>query len=343
MKVAVVGSGYMGKGIGHTLARGGATVVLVDKSPANSELAHQEMLAEVRQAEDEGLLPRGSTGVVQSRTGWATCVEDAVSDADFVVEAVFEELDIKRDVLGKIEGSAPVPAIIATNTSAIPVTTLAMTLRRPERFFGVHWFNPAPYLPSVEVILGKDSDEKLLTPVLELLKSSGKFPVLVADTPGFIANRLQFALFKEAALMVEEGVATPERIDAVVRSSFGYRLPFFGPFAIADMAGLDVYASSYKTLGAAFGPRFSLPPSLDDKVRRGQLGFKTGGGYLDLEPGEAERMVRLRDRCYVELLALRTRLEDAQGRAGRLSATVSATEANVQQDVEQEGRSGPSS
>jgi 3-hydroxybutyryl-CoA dehydrogenase len=309
MRVTVVGSGYMGKGIAQTLARGGALVTLVDKDPEAGEDAYETMLAEVRGAETEGLLEEGATAVVGERSGWAPSVEQGVRSADLVVEAVFEDVNLKLEVLAAIERWAPESAVIATNTSAIPVESLACALARPERLFGIHWFNPAPYLPSVEVILSKASDESLLERVLVLLESSGKSPVVVADTPGFVANRLQLALFKEAALMVEEGTATAERIDAVVRSSFGFRLPFFGPFAIADMAGLDVYANSYKTLAAAFGPRFSVPRSLKEKVEHGELGIKTGTGYLRLAPEEVERMVKRRDRCYVELLTLRSSLE----------------------------------
>lgn len=309
MKVTIVGSGYMGRGIGMTLALGGASVTLVDQDAATAEAALATLLAEVAAAQDCGLVPAGSAKTVQERASWAAGIADGVADADLVAEVVPEDIALKHGVLVEIEKSAPVGAIIATNTSAIPITSLAEVLARPERFVGIHWFNPAPYLPSVEVILGDGSDESLLDDVMDLLRASGKAPVVVADTPGFVCNRLQFAMFREAALMVEEGVATPEKIDAVVRSSFGYRLPFFGPFAIADMAGLDVYANSYKTLSEAYGPRFDVPLSLADKVARGDLGTKTGRGYLDLSPDEIARMVELRDRSYVALLELRNRLE----------------------------------
>lgn len=309
MKVAVVGAGYMGKGIAQTLARGGATVALVDVDAAGAERALEAMIADVAAGEDAGLLPAGSTQTVRKRCSAAMGLADGVAGADLVVEAVFENLDLKHETLSAIEQVAPVAAVIATNTSAIPVTRLAAVLEHPERFFGIHWFNPAAYLPSVEIILGARSEEARLGAVLDLLRSAGKAPVIVADTPGFICNRLQFALFKEAALMVEEGVATPERIDAVVRSSFGFRLPFFGPFAIADMAGLDVYANSYRTLEDAYGERFAVPTSLRAKVDAGDLGLKSGHGYLDLTPEAAAAMVRSRDRAYVALLTLRNELE----------------------------------
>jgi len=258
-KVTVIGSGYMGKGIAQTLARGGATVTLVDQEADVAERALATMIEDVATGERQGLLEEGASDVVRERTTWESSIATGVPGAGLVIEAVYEDIDLKHRVLMEIEAHASDNAIIATNTSAIPVGDLAIVLTRPERFFGIHWYNPAPYMPGIEIILGEKSDESLLNPSLELLRNAGKDPVKVADTPGFIANRLQFALFKEAALMVEEGTATPAQIDHVVKSAFGFRLPFFGPFAIADMAGLDVYANSYKTLAAQLGSRFDMP------------------------------------------------------------------------------------
>ncbi|MDR2974544.1 MAG: 3-hydroxyacyl-CoA dehydrogenase family protein, partial [Propionibacteriaceae bacterium] len=306
--VTVVGAGYMGKGIAHTLARAGATVILTDASPDQAEQGHVAMLAEVAKAERDGLLPLGSLDRVRAGTSWAPGIAQAVADAQFVMEVVTEDKDVKVSVLTQIEQSAPEGAIIATNTSAIPISVLAASLRRPERFFGVHWYNPAPYLPGIEIICGESSDQSLLAGVIALLRAAGKDPVTVADTPGFVANRLQFALFREAALMVEEGRATPRQIDAVVRSSFGFRLPFFGPFAIADMAGLDVYASAFATLEEAYGDRFKAPEILTQRVLAGDLGTKTGGGLVQMSPEELTRTVELRDRSYAALSDLRSRL-----------------------------------
>ncbi|KAA1396055.1 3-hydroxyacyl-CoA dehydrogenase family protein [Aeromicrobium ginsengisoli] len=311
LRVTVVGSGYMGKGIAHTLARGGAVVTLADREPDIAAAALEAMIEDVRVAEDRGLVPAGSVDQVRAGSTAGASIEAAVAGADLVVEAVFEDIAVKHAVLKVIEEATGDDTVITTNTSAIPVSDLAAVLRRPQRFFGVHWFNPAPYLPAIEVILGSESDESLLAPVTELLVASGKAPVVVADTPGFICNRLQFALFKEAALMVEEGTATAERIDGVVRSSFGFRLPFFGPFAIADMAGLDVYANSYTTLEAQLGPRFTCPPSLRSRVDTGDLGIKTGGGYLGLTAEESAAMTERRDRSYVALATLRDSLESS--------------------------------
>jgi 3-hydroxybutyryl-CoA dehydrogenase len=309
LTVAVVGAGYMGKGIAQTLARGGAQVILIDTDPVVAEKALADMIGDVQTGENLGLLPAGSAELVRRKASASASIANGVATADLVMEAVFEDVALKHAVLAEAEAAARPSAILATNTSAIPVSDLSVVLTRPERFFGIHWYNPAPYLPGIEVILGAQSDGSLLGPVLELLRAAGKDPVEVADTPGFVANRLQFALFKEAALMVEDGVATPEQIDDVVRSAFGFRLPFFGPFAIADMAGLDVYANSYRTLSAQLGDRFTVPPSLQKRVDAGDLGTKTGGGYLGLTAEQVAEMVERRDRSYVALAQLRDGLE----------------------------------
>jgi 3-hydroxybutyryl-CoA dehydrogenase len=305
MKVVVVGSGYMGRGIAQTLVLGGATVVLVDQTAEIAESSFSKLLDEVATAEKNGLIPSGSTTRVTKNASHARSFEEGVGNSDLVMEAVFEDREVKEKTLKEIEKFASPTTVIGTNTSAIPISDLAKVLKHPNRFFGIHWYNPAPYLPGIEIILGSESDSKLLIPVLDLLRSAGKDPVEVSDSPGFVANRLQFALFKEAALMVEEGLATPSQIDAVVRSAFGFRLPFFGPFAIADMAGLDVYSNSYKTLAATLGPRFEVPASLAKMVSEGDLGVKSGGGYLRMAKEEVAEILGLRDRSYVALDKLR--------------------------------------
>lgn len=303
-RVAVVGSGYMGGGIAQTLALAGAAVTVLDRDPQLAAENLERLRTSAVAAEQSGLLPSGSGALVRERIRAGGAL-DELRDAELVMEAVYEDIEVKRVVLRDIEAHVDERTVIGTNTSAIPVTALAEVLVRPERFFGIHWYNPAPYLPGIELILGDRSDGRLLPPVIALLRAAGKDPVTVPDTPGFVANRLQFALFKEAATMVEEGLVTPKQLDAVVRSAFGFRLPFYGPFAIADMAGLDVYAAAYASLEDGLGDRFSCPPSLREYVEAGDYGIKTGGGYLGLSAEEAAAMVATRDALYAALGRLR--------------------------------------
>jgi len=308
-KVAVVGAGYMGRGIGQVLALAGAQCTFVDVDPPRSAAARAAVLEEIRRQEAAGLLAAGTAQRVEQSTRAVGTIADAVSDADFVIEAVFEDPSVKKPVLEAIEASARPDALLASNTSAIPISELAASLSRPERFFGVHWFNPAPLVPAVEIICGGRSDRELATRIVAFLEAAGKSPVVVADSPGFVCNRLQMALFREAALMVEERLATPAQIDQVVRGSFGFRLPFFGPFAIADMAGLDVYLAMFRTLEAANGARFSCPESLRSHVERGELGVKSGNGYLDLTPEKITGMLRSRDVSYSAMSRLLAELQ----------------------------------
>ena len=164
---------------------------------------------------------------------------------------------MKLAVYAAIEAAADDDAVIATNTSSIPIAQLAAGLQRPGRFLGVHWFVPPLLVPCVEVIPTRTTDDRVVDEVVGALTRLGKTAVSSSgDGPGFVANRIQFAMFREAARIVEDGVATPEQVDEVVRSSFGFRLPFFGPFTIADMAGLDVYADIFDTLERGLGRDF---------------------------------------------------------------------------------------
>lgn len=279
-RVCIVGAGYMGTGIGQVLALAGADrVVLVDTDAGRARAAVERTVAEAASFEREELLPPGAADLIADRTSAGDDLPASAAAATLVVEAVFEDPAVKVPVLRDIARAAAPDAVITTNTSAIPIRQLAGALPDPSRFLGLHWFNPPQFVPGVEVIPGPDTADGIAPRLVELLRRAGKWPAVVPDTSGFVCNRLQFALFREAAMMVEEGLATPEAIDEVVRGSFGFRLPFYGPFMIADMAGLDVYAGAYQALEEAYGPRFSCPPSLAAKVAAGEYGAKTGSGY----------------------------------------------------------------
>jgi 3-hydroxybutyryl-CoA dehydrogenase len=305
---AVVGSGYMGGGIAQVLALHGYKVMLGDVDGDTAERARVRLVAQARDFEARGLLPEGASKIVDANLAAASSIEEAVGAADYIAEAVPEEPDLKANILRRVSAAAPPHAIIGTNTSAIPIRELAPSVTGPERFLGVHWMNPAPFIPGVELIPGQETDPEVLDQAEELIRSLGKTTARVADTPGFVANRLQFALYKEAVQIVEEGTATPEQIDAVVSSTFGFRLALFGPFAIGDMAGLDVYESAYRTLEKAYGERFAAPEALVAMVKDGNLGIKSGHGFLDIDPADKTALLAYRDNAYARLSQLRTEL-----------------------------------
>ena len=308
-RVAVVGAGTMGVGISQVFAASGTPTVLVDRSPELAAVARDRALQLLERLERDKGVPAGATATAAESLSAAGSIDVGVDGADLVVEAVFERADVKAEAYAAVEDVAGDGAVVATNTSSIPISELAAGLRSPERFLGVHWFVPPLLVPCVEVIPSASTAEQVVRDVVDALRRLGKTAVVVGDGPGFVANRIQFALFREAARIVEDGIASPAEVDEVVRSSFGFRLPFFGPFTIADMAGLDVYVDIFGTLERGLGSSFSPPEVLRQHVGRGEFGVKSGGGFLDLSQDEAETLLERRDRAYASLARLRQEIE----------------------------------
>lgn len=310
--VTIVGAGYMGGGIAQVLAIAGfdVTIADVDVEVANKSL--ERLQKEARDFEEQGLYAPGSADLVAKNISAGKTIEEAVSDVDFIEEAVFERIDVKRDVLGKISQHARPDAIIGTNTSTIPVKELESAVKNPERFLTVHFSNPAPFIPGVELVAGKTTTPEAVAAVKELLEKSGNQGAQVADTPGMVLNRLQYALLKEATSVVEEGVATAEDVDTIVRTTFGFRLGFFGPFAIADQAGLDVYANCFVTFEEAFGDRLATPALLTDAVADDRKGVKNGKGLLgDYDEATAAELIAYRNKAYAKMSQLLAELGPA--------------------------------
>ena len=203
-------------------------------------------------------------------------------------------------MLRRIEEAARPDAIIGSNTSTLPISGLGANLTHAQRFLGVHFSNPAPFIPGVELIAHAGTEESAVIAVEALVGTTGKLTARVNDKAGFVLNRLQYVLLKEAINLVEEGVATPEDIDIVVRTTFGYRLPFFGPFAIADMAGLDVYRAGFRTLENHYGERLAAPEMLTELVDNGRYGVKQGGGFV-VPAGDQAALIAYRNTAYARL------------------------------------------
>ncbi|NUT71166.1 MULTISPECIES: 3-hydroxyacyl-CoA dehydrogenase family protein [unclassified Pseudarthrobacter] len=302
--IAVVGSGYMGGGIAQVLALAGARVALADVSAEIAQGNYERLLKESDEFVAAGLFPANATDLLKENLWAAKDIEEAVADAEYIEEAVPEVLEIKHATLGRISAAARPDAIIGSNTSTISIAKLAEVVENPERFLGVHFSNPAPFIPGVEVIPHEGTSEATVQAARTIVGETGKETATVKDVTGFVLNRLQYALFHEAAQVVEEGIATAEDVDTLVRTTFGFRLPFFGPFAIADMAGLDVYAFCYKSLQTGFPERFATPQILQEKVDAGQLGTKTGSGFLDVPAERTAALVAYRNKAYVAMQKL---------------------------------------
>lgn len=297
---AVIGAGTMGLGVAECFAAAGIEVTLTDATPELTVAAKERLASRVRGHAEAGLLSEKAAARAEA-VQTADDVAGAASEADLVFEAVPEDIQLKEETLSSCSQAAPADAVIVSNTSSLPIESLAEFVGKSERFCGMHWFNPPEWTPGVEVIPATATDEEVVGRLVEFLRSIGKRPAVVGDGPGFVANRIQNALFLEAVRCVEEGLASPREVDEVVRSCFGFRLPFFGPFQISDMAGLDVYENVLDVLKDGLGERFEAPESLRDLVEQGRTGTKSGSGFLEYTDEERERLLLERDRRYAAL------------------------------------------
>ena len=296
----MVGAGTMGLGVAECFAAAGIRVVLTDATPELTWEAKARLVRRARGHAEAGLLSDEAAGRAEA-VEIADDVAGAISEAALVFEAVPEDLGLKEEILGSCSEAAPDDAVIVSNTSSLPISDLSGFVVCPERFCGMHWFNPPEWTPGVEVIPAAATEEDVVGRLVAFLRSIGKRPAVVGDGPGFVANRIQNALFLEAVRCVEEGLASAREVDEVVRSCFGFRLPFFGPFQVADMAGLDVYENVLDVLKGSLGERFETPGSLRDLVEKGRTGTKSGAGFLRYTDEERERLLLERDRRYAAL------------------------------------------
>lgn len=303
-RFAVIGSGYMGGGIAQVLALAGASVRIADVTAQVAATNRDRLLAEAEQFTADGLFPAHAADTLAERITAVGSYEDAVADASFVEEAVPEKIEVKHEVLARVSAAAPAETVIGSNTSTILIGRIAEAVVHPERFLGVHFSNPAPFIPGVEVIPHAGTDPSIIPFVDDIVRATGKHPARVNDADGFVLNRLQYALFEEASKLVDEGVATAEDVDTIVRTTFGFRLPFFGPFAIADMAGLDVYRFCFESLQNRWPERFATPRALAEHVEAGRLGTKSGGGFLDVPAEQVPDLVAYRNHAYVRMQQL---------------------------------------
>lgn len=275
--VGVLGGGRMGGGIAHAfLISGAEEVVVVDVSAEAAEAARGRIEADVAASLDRGKI----SGELTDWTAKLTSTDDVTAFArcGLVIEAVPEDMALKTSSLRRAEQQLSAEAWLATNTSSLSVTGLAEHLQRPERFCGLHFFNPVPASKLVEVVLAETTGEELTTLSPQWVEALGKTPVVVNDAPGFASSRLGVAIGLEAIRMVEEGVASPQDIDNAM--VLGYRFPI-GPLALTDIVGLDVRLGIAEYLESQLGERFAPPQLMRDMVARGELGRKTGKGFYD--------------------------------------------------------------
>lgn len=301
--IAVLGAGIMGHGIALAFALDGRGVTLYDVDEDQLTEGTDQIRSVLETFASESELDPDDVAAVEDRITTTTSLEDAVEDADFITEAVVEDLDVKREVFSEVDEHAPTDAILATNTSGLSITEIAAAVDRPERMVGTHWFNPPYIVPLVEVILGEESADEIAEAVYEFLDAVGKTPVRVEkDIPGFIGNRIQTAMAYEAFSLLDRGVATPEAIDRTVKAGFGFRLPLLGIFEKVDHSGLDVQYEVEKYLLPELDRGIEPTRTLEEHVEDGEFGLKSGEGVYDWQGIDPAEVYDRRDRALLSLL-----------------------------------------
>ena len=274
--VAVLGGGTMGNGIAHVFARSGYRVILRDVQDAFLDRAVGTISKNLDREIKKGSIAAEDKPAILARIKPVTDMA-AIAAADFVVEAVSERLELKRDVLAEADRVLRPDAILATNTSSISITLLAAATKHPERFLGMHFMNPVPVMALVEVIRALQTGDAAFATTMQLCEKIGKKPVAVNDAPGFVSNRVLMPLINEAAFCVMEGVATAEAVDAVMKTGLNHPM---GPLELADFIGLDVCVDVMDVLFEGYrDPKFRACPLLRKMVAAGWLGRKSARGF----------------------------------------------------------------
>jgi 3-hydroxybutyryl-CoA dehydrogenase len=318
-RIAVIGAGLMGHGIALEFAANGYDVRLQDQSEAQLAQAEASIAEGLGRLVAAGRITEAEAAAAPGRISITSSLPEAVADADVVIEAVTENIDVKRAIFAELDVHAPRHAILASNSSTFMPSLMAAVTTRPEQVLVAHYFNPPHLLPLVELVRGEATSDATIATMHALYTSIGKSPAVVQkEAPGFVGNRLQMALYREALAIVEAGLATPEDVDTIIHTGFGRRLSVAGVFEIFDAAGLDVTLAVADQLFPDIATTRTAPPLLRDRVAQGDLGIKSGRGFYDWPPDKA--------------IALRTRIGNALAAIARLEKPAPSEKQEVDLD-----------
>ena len=289
--ITVIGAGTMGNGIAHVFAQSGFKVNLVDVAQASLDRGLATIAGNLDRMIAKEKITEADKATTLGNITTFTNVEDGAKEADLVVEAATENLDLKLKIFQQLDAVAPVHAVLATNTSSISITKIASVTNRPEQVIGMHFMNPVPMMKLVEIIRGYSTSDEVTSQIMEMSKQLSKIPVEVNDYPGFIANRILMPMINEAIYSLYEGVAGVEEIDQVMKLGMAHPM---GPLQLADFIGLDVCLSILEVLYDGFkNPKYAPCPLLVNMVTAGKKGVKSGEGFYDYsESKKAEKLAK---------------------------------------------------
>ncbi|TFG28903.1 3-hydroxyacyl-CoA dehydrogenase [Candidatus Thorarchaeota archaeon] len=275
-KIAVIGSGLMGSGIAYVSAWNGISVTMVDIKQEYIDAGMERIRTDVMTGIDKGKISMQQAEGLMSRLNAMTNLEDAVKDADLVIEAIFENMEVKKEVFAKIDANAPPHCIIASNTSSLSIDELATATNRPDKVIGMHYFSPVAAMKLLEIVIGEKTSEETIATAIALGERQNKQTVKAKNSPGFIVNRILMPVLREAILLYEQGIATKEEIDTAMTSIAKFPA---GPFTLGDFVGLDVAFNAMSTLYRELGDCFKPPETLAKLVESGAIGTKAKKGF----------------------------------------------------------------
>ena len=298
-KIGIVGAGTMGVGVAEIFAQFGYIVILYNRSKAGMQRALERIRSNVASIETE-------TDTAEAKI-YTTHDLAELAQVDLISESIAENLEVKQDIFRKLDEICDAKTLFTTNTSGLSISQIATAVSHPERFAGMHYFNPPQIVPAMEIIKGKETSDATCEVLMDLAKQMQKQPILVQkDVPGFVASRLQFAVMREALHLVEEGIASPADIDAVMKHGLGLRWALLGPLEIADLGGLDIFNTVGSYVAKSMSNATDSPKVLQDLVAAGKLGAKSGSGFYDYPPGKASALIAERDEKLLEILKLKS-------------------------------------
>ena len=305
-QIGVIGAGTMGAGIAEVFAEAGYDTILYNRSEAGMARGLDQIRSNQATSIHHDVLTQAEADAAFDRIRPTHDLGNLAS-VDLISESIVEAFEAKQELFRELDGICDPAIIFTTNTSGLSISQLAMAVAHPTRFAGLHYANPPHIIPMVEIIKGKATSDRTCDLLIELAKRIRKQPILVRkDVPGFVANRIQFALIREALHLVEEGIASPADVDAVIKHGLGLRWALLGPLEIADLGGLDVFNAVSGYLFKELSNTTDSPKVLRDLVSEGKLGAKSKSGFYDYPSGKAQQIIADRDGKLLEILRIKS-------------------------------------